>query len=121
VEALQRVQTEEEFEEVLQADRAALFFFGKWSVDAVHAQTLVAGWVRESQPPFPVFLVDPDEQPSARRWLERQGRDTVYHPYQRRGAVVWLRRGKIVAETTNPTPGGLRELQRLTAQAFCRP
>jgi hypothetical protein len=117
---LRRLRTEEEFRAVLRADRVALFFLGKWSTDSVLAKALVENWVRERQPPFGVFLVDPDEQPYVRAWLAGQERDDAFQTYQRKGAVLWLRRGEIAAETLTPRLGGQRELGLLTLQAFGR-
>jgi hypothetical protein len=111
-----RVQTEAEFQAVLRADRAALFFFGGWSQDSVNSRRLVEAWVRECRPAFGVFLVDPDEQPFARQWLVEQWRDDAFHHYQRQGAVIWLCRGEIAAEEI--WPHSHQDLQLGSEQAF---
>lgn len=105
---------------MLRADRAALFFRGKWSSDCVMSRSVVESWLRECRPPVEVFMVDPDDQPYACRWLVEQGRDDPFHSYQRRGAVVWLCRGKVVAEARNPFADGQGELRFQVEKAFAR-
>src|SRR5437879_2616210 len=103
---LPEVQSEEEFQAILGADRAALVFRGKWSTESMLSERVVKTWVGEGRPAFGVYLVDPDDQPYVRRWLEEQGRDNSFHPYQKRGTVTWLRRGQIVGELSTPWAGG---------------
>ncbi len=102
---LRAVSSEAEFQAVLRADRAAVFFLGKWSTYSLTSQRLVESWVVEQQPAFAVLLVDPDEQPYVRRWMEEKGLEDSMHTRQRRGTVVWLRRGEVVAEAVCPASG----------------
>jgi hypothetical protein len=115
---LRRVQTEEDFREVLRAERAALFFWCDWSVNPMNAEPVLACWAREDRPAFGVFLVELDRQPYVRRWLADQGLDNAFHPYERAGTVVWLRRGVIVAEQRNNGPCRPADLRLRTREAF---
>src|SRR3954463_16161909 len=50
----QPVWTKAEFQAVLRADRAALFFLGKWSTDSILSKREVEKWARECILPFGV-------------------------------------------------------------------
>jgi hypothetical protein len=116
---LRRIRTEEEFNAMLTEERAALLFFGRWSQDAVISRGYVEAWVRQRQPRFGVYLVAPEEQPYARRWLEEQGLDNSFHPYESRGAVLLLRRGAVAAEARRGgVPYDPLELHLLAEQTF---
>jgi hypothetical protein len=115
---LRPLRTKVEFRAALRAERVALFFLGAWSTDSILARGKVDSWIHRCQPPFEVFLVDPDKQPYVRRWLEEQDLDDSFHTIQRKGHVVWLRRGTVLAETSTSYDGREEELSRLTRKVF---
>lgn len=114
---LREVRTDAEFQRALHEDRAALFISGKWSVFSRRSQRVVDEWVSKRQPPLFVFLVDPDEQPYVRRWLDQQSLDHAPVTYQKGGGVIWLRRGHVVANIYSAASGGEEQLRRVTERA----
>lgn len=113
---IRRVQTEDEFEALLRADRAIVFFWVPWAIQARWAERVVEAWVRDHTPPVDVHRVDPDDQPFVVRWLAGKGKEML--GYAGSGAVIWLREGRIVAELLSPLWGGQNELDRQSRQAF---
>jgi hypothetical protein len=116
---LREVKRAEEFNSVLAADRAALFFWVNWSLDARHSETVVRAWVRDSRLPFEVYRAVPDQQPFVSSWLAQQGREDM--GYLGGGAVVWLHKGAVVAEAPLPRKLGKSGLQRLTSRVLRQP
>ena len=98
------VTTEEEFRAVLREGQAALFVGHPISTSAALSQLSVEAWVREARPWYPVYIAKLGDQPYIDRWFEQGGLGVHHQYYAGQGAVLWLRRGKVV--TVLPDPGG---------------
>jgi hypothetical protein len=116
---IKHIQSEDEFQSLLQARRAIVFFWVPWAIQARRSQAIVETWVREKCLPVEVNRVDPDDQPFVVGWLDQQGKD--YLGYTGYGALAWLEAGHVVAELVSPMHGGEQELQRLTRVAWPLP
>src|SRR5262245_64015562 len=106
-----RVRTEDEFVAILRAERAILFFWVPWAIQARQAERVVKAWIRDRNPPVDVHRVEPDDQPFVVQWLAEQGKEQL--GYTGNGAVAWLREGRIVKELLSPLWGGPDNLGRL--------
>jgi hypothetical protein len=74
---LKRVQTEAEFAAILRTERAILFFWVPWEIQARQAQRVVEAWLRDCNPPVHVHRVEPDDQAFVVQWLAEQGKEQL--------------------------------------------
>jgi hypothetical protein len=114
---LNHLKSEDEFQSLLQARRAIVFFWVPWSGPAHAARAAVEAWAREQCLPAEVTRVDPDDQPFVVHWLIHQGMEQMN--YSGSGEVAWLEAGRVVAAVSGMV--GQQELQRRTRATWPLP
>src|SRR5262245_7064147 len=96
VSQLNWIETDEEFQAVLDADRAILFFWVAWSRAAIDVQYVVEKWLETHKPFVAVHRVHHEDLPLVEQWLAEQGKE--YLGYAGVGHVAWLRAGRPVTD-----------------------
>jgi uncharacterized protein YbaR (Trm112 family) len=118
---MQQIDSPQDFETMLQADRAAVFIFFAWSSHAVQSQEMVAQWQKQMHQTgelnYLSYELAPDDCPFTWKWME-----TVIggEPESQRahGAVLWLRKGTVVGYIPNAARAGIKTLVRITTDCF---
>jgi uncharacterized protein YbaR (Trm112 family) len=120
---MKQINSLEVLNTMLKADKAVLFIHFNWSRASRHVLWNMEEWDRETRstdekPGFEIFRLEPDELPSAWKWV---GENAVNMDEQQEGysgGFIWLRSGAVVGAVENQNFPGLRELRRLTNRWF---
>jgi uncharacterized protein YbaR (Trm112 family) len=111
---MKTITSKNEFETLLQAEKAIVFLFFEWSGQAVQSREVVEQW--ESDPMLSptrigvsVHQLIPEEHPYSHEWVEDSAREAGGG-----GAVVWIRNRSIVGHIPNAARTGVQTLAQLT-------
>ena len=111
---MKSITSKNEFETLLQADRAIVFIFFAWSGQAVQSREVVNQW--ENDPELcptrigvAVHQLVPEEHSYSHEWVTDGA-----HEAGGGGAVVWIRNRSIVGHIPNAARTGVQTLAQLT-------